>query len=124
MMLAHHLWAQTDRGKRADTDTWSRTLSAVGGELQGEFEATWGRLTAREQRLVTAIADNRASLFSRETRAAYGIAKTGSYRGAIEALRDSGEIVEAATPTKWRLVDPLFSLWVRSGRAWPVGPQG
>jgi hypothetical protein len=124
MMLAHHLWAQTDGGKRADTDTWSRTLSAVGGELQGEFEATWGRLTAREQRLVTAIADNRASLFSRETRAAYGIAKTGSYRGAIEALRDSGEIVEAATPTKWRLVDPLFSLWVRSGRAWPVGPQG
>jgi uncharacterized protein len=123
MMLAHHLYAETRRGEQADTDTWSRTLDAVGAELQGEFEATWARLSAREKRLVTAIAGNRTSLFSRESQATYGIAKTGSYRNAIEPLRDAGEIVAADTPTKWRLVDPLFSLWVRNGRAWPVSPS-
>ncbi len=53
----------------------------------------------------------------------YGIAKTVSYRNAIEPLRDAGEIVAADTPTKWRLVDPLFSLWVRNGHAWPVSPR-
>jgi uncharacterized protein len=123
MMLAHHLWAQTDRGTQADTDTWSSTLAAVGGELQGEFAATWARLNAREQRLVTAIADNRTSLFSRQSQATYGIAKTGAYRNSIEELRDTGEIVDADTPTKWRLVDPLLALWVRSDRSWPVRSQ-
>jgi hypothetical protein len=123
MMLAHHLYAQTGLGEAADTDAWSRTLDSVGAELGGEFEATWARLSAREKRFVTAIADNRTSLFSRESQAAYGIAKTGSYRNAIGALHDSGETVEAETPTKWRLVDPLFSLWVRNGRAWPVSPR-
>jgi hypothetical protein len=123
MMLAHHLYAQTGRGEQADTDTWSEALDFVGAELQGEFEATWARLSAREQRLVTAIADNRTTLFSRESQAAYGIPKTGSYRSAIEALRDSGETVAAETPSKWRLVDPLFAVWVRNGRAWPVSPR-
>jgi hypothetical protein len=83
-MLAHRLYAETGRGGQADTDTWSRTLDAVGAELQGEFEATWARLSAREKRLATAIANNRTSLFSQESQAAYGIAKTGSYRNAIE----------------------------------------
>ena len=72
---------------------------------------------------MTAIAENRTTLFSRASQTAYGIAKTGSYRSAIEALRDSGETVEAETPTRWRLVDPLFSLWARNGRAWPFSPH-
>lgn|SRR5215211_4632757 len=123
MMLAHHVFARTGPGEHADTDTWSEALDVVGAELQGEFEATWAGLSVREQRLVTAIADNRSPLFSRDSQATYGIPKTGSFRSAIEALRDSGETVPAETPTKWRLVDPLLALWVRNGRSWPFSPR-
>jgi hypothetical protein len=121
-MLAHHLYAEVRRGQEGDTDAWSRALGAVGGKLQGEFEAIWSGLTGREQRVATAIAENRTSLYSRESQRAYGIAKTGSYQSAIESLRDSGEIVEADTATKWRLIDPCLLFGCEAAARGPFPP--
>jgi hypothetical protein len=120
MMLAYHLFGQTELGTTADSDTWSQTLTAVGQELRGEFEAAWTRMTEREQRALSAIADNRAPLYSRTSETTHGIRKSGSYRAAIVGLEERGDIVRAPTPTRWRLVDPLLALWVRNGRSWPI----
>lgn len=120
MMLAYHLFDQTEPRTVADSDTWSRTLLAVGLELRDEFEEAWRRMSEREQRVLSAIADNRAPLYSLASQELHGIKKSGSFRAAISNLAARGDLVAGQTPTRWRVVDPLFAVWVRNGRAWPT----
>lgn len=97
-------------------------LASVGHDLDGELTAVWSGLTTTQQRVLTAIAENTATLYSQAVRARYGLPKTGANGTAIAALADAGEIVRApGERTGYRVVDPLLALWLRRGRAWQVG---
>jgi len=120
MLLAHHLFVATGPGEVADSDTWSAALAAACREVNGEITTLWERLPTTERRLVSAIADRQVGLFSRQATTAYGLPRTGANRRALLSLRDAGEIVEDREPPGWRVVDPLFALWLRNGRSWPL----
>ena len=120
MLLAHHLFERTPAGRAADSDRWAAALARASREIDGEVQATWRGLTGTQQRLVAIIADGGVRLASREATARFGLAKSGGHRSALESMEGEGHIVRANAPSGWRLVDPLFALWLRSGRAWPV----
>lgn len=119
MLLAHHLFERTPPGSEAGSDAWSDALDAAARDVDGEVQATWNGVSATQQRLLATIADGTLTLGGKDARLRYGLAKTGAHRGALEALEAQGQIVRADTPTGWRLVDPLFALWLRGGREWP-----
>jgi uncharacterized protein len=122
MLLAHHLFERTPPAGTADSDTWSAALLDAVREVDGEIHAAWRSLTATQQRLVSTIADGTVGLASREALARYGLAKSGAHRQALERLEGDGHLVRStATASGWQIVDPLFALWLRSGRAWPIG---
>jgi hypothetical protein len=120
MLLAHHLFGATKPGAAADSDAWTTALRGACREVNGEITTLWERLPTTERRLASAIADRQVGLFSRQATAAYGLPRTGANRRALLSLRDAGDIVEDDAPPGWRIVDPLFALWLRSGRSWPV----
>ena len=120
MLLAHHLWQQTTPGEPADTDTWQRALDTTGRELEDEFEALWRGYSTTKQRLLAAIAENAAALFSAHNRERHGLPTTGSHQKPLRELVSVGEIEEdPGTASGYRIIDPLFSLWVWGGRRWP-----
>jgi hypothetical protein len=120
MLLADHVWERTEPGRPSDTDTWQAAFGAVGAELEDEFAAVWRGYTTTESRLVAAIADNSGPLLSIRSRERTGLPKTGSHRKSLDRLTGEGDIAAASTPTGSEVVDPLFGLWVRSGRRWPA----
>jgi uncharacterized protein len=121
MQLAHHLYVQTPRGRRASTEGWSAALAATFTEAGGEIHTAWHSLTPTQQRVVSVLASRTVKLNSAEATRRYGLVKSGTSTGkALDHLEREGHIVPAAdTVAGWRLVDPLFDLWVRSGRCWP-----
>lgn len=121
MLLAHHLFERTPPAGTADSDTWAAALLDAVHEVDGEIQAAWRALGATQQRLVSTIADGTVGLASREALARYGLAKSGAHRRALERLEGEGHLVRsAATASGWQIVDPLFALWLRSGRAWQI----
>jgi hypothetical protein len=85
-------------------------------------EATTSRVAGAQQRILAAVAENTAPLHGREVRARHNLPKTGANAKAVAALVEAGEIVTApGTATGHRVVDPLFAVWLRGGRAWPYG---
>ncbi len=121
MQLAHHLYVQTPRGRRASTDSWSAALAATLIEASEEVYTAWHSLHPTQQRVVSVLASRTVKLNSAEATRRYGLVKSGTSTGkAIDQLAREGHIVPAVdTVTGWRLVDPLFDLWVRNGRSWP-----
>jgi hypothetical protein len=119
MLLAYHVYDRTRVHKSADTDTWARALDAACKEIDGEIQAVWRALPSSHQRLVTVIADGTIGLGTRAAKERYGLSRTGGHRVALEALEGDGQIVRADTRSGWSLVDPMFALWLRGGRAWP-----
>jgi len=128
MLLAHHVYERTRPRTTADSDTWSKALVAACKQVDGEVQATWRSLPTGQQRLVSVIADGTIGLATREARLRYGLPKSGGHRAGLESLEADGHIVRTAkspsaqegTVSGWKLVDPLFALWVRGGRAWPL----
>ncbi len=119
MQLASHLWSHTLRGAKADEETWARALASVGAEVEDELRARWDALSATQRRVLSAIASDEAPLFSAQTRDRHGTSK-GSTRPAVLPLVDGGDVEpDSNATTGYRVVDPLWRLWVASGRAWP-----
>ena len=121
MQLAHHLYLQTSRGRRASTDGWGAALAATFTEAGEEIYTAWHSLSPTQQRVVSVLASRTVKLNSAEATRRYGLVKSGTSTGkALDQLAREGGIVSAADAVAgWRLVDPLFDLWVRSGRSWP-----
>jgi hypothetical protein len=121
MQLAHHLYAQTPKNKRANTNTWMATLHATFVEAGEEMHTAWQSFSATQQRVVSVIAGGTIKLNSTEAASRFGLTKSGTSTGsAIAKLERDGHILPAdTTATGWRLTDPLFDLWVRNGRSWP-----
>jgi hypothetical protein len=119
MLLAHVMWARVDRGSTVDETVFAAALDQVlRVEARDELRAVWTGMPDTQRRVVTAVAENSAGLYSNETRRRVGGGRGGYLRQAVRALIDAGELVEdSATATGHRLVDPMFELWVRERRA-------
>lgn len=119
MLLAHFLWADTAPGERADDEAFDRAFKHVmGREVSDELRAVWSGLTDTQRRVITAVADNSSGLYSAATQARVGGARGGYLKQAAGELVDNGELVlDAATATGYRVIDPLLAIWVLDGRA-------
>jgi len=121
MQLAHHLYMQTSKSERADTDSWTAALQATFTEAGEEVHTAWQSFALTQQRVVSVIASATVKLNSAEATRRFGLTKSGSATAkAVANLERDGHILPSDTlPTGWRLTDPLLDLWVRNGRCWP-----
>ncbi len=120
MLLAHHLWEQTPRGAAADADAFAGALATVDRELKERFEQTWQSLgrAPNQRRVLLALAQSDASLYSRRTLEGFGLDKGGAESG-LRGLVSIGEVRPAGDDGPPRIVDPLLERWAaarRSGR--------
>ncbi len=119
MLLAHHLFEATSARRTATEETWGRALSRTCTEVTGEVTAAWAALSDLERRVLATVADEGVTLNGAEARARYGLQKSASSAVAADRLWAAGHLLEADTPTKWQVTDPLLRLWVAAGRRWP-----
>jgi hypothetical protein len=120
MLLASHLYERTAAGTAADTDTWTAALRSACLEVDGEIEEAWRGLTRTEQRIAALVADGHIQLGSKEAEFRFGVVHSGTNRQTAERMADEAVIVpDQGTASGWKVVDPLFGLWLRSGRRWP-----
>jgi len=119
MLLAHFLWELSARGTLVDEAVFARALDHVlDVEVSDELRAIWSNLPDTQRRVLAAVADNAAGLYSAATRERFGGGRGGYIKQAVKALVDAGELVaDETSPTRYRLVDPLLALWIRDRRA-------
>ncbi|MBA2792924.1 MAG: ATP-binding protein, partial [Thermoleophilaceae bacterium] len=112
MLLAHHLWEQTARGVTAGADEFAAALQAVQRETDERFEQTWLALAGapNQRRVLLALAQSDASLYSRRTLEAFALEKGGAESG-LRGLIALGEVQEVEGGLV--IVDPLLERWAR-----------
>ncbi len=118
MLLAHHLWEQTEPGATADEEHWDRAFTNALAELQEAFERTWDLLSANERRVLTAGAwigpwGSGTSLLSQDTLSRFKLNKSTAADVRDELVR-KGELNRG--PDDVELTDPLFEAWIASDR--------
>lgn len=119
MLLAHLLWEATGPRGAADDDTFAEAFAAAGRWLSEDFEATWGRWTLVERRVVTATASAPERLYARRTLQRFELSKASAQKAA-KRLIEGGELErDDRSPTGLRLIDPLLERWVGAGARWP-----
>jgi hypothetical protein len=120
MILAHALWEQLPETHSADTAAWERTLAHLPDYVtKDEMHARWDALTAIQQKVAEVVARREGSPFSVAVLARYNETKD-AVQGAVEALeREAVLLREHGRPFRGALVDPLFELWIATGRRWP-----
>jgi hypothetical protein len=116
MLLAHHLYERSKPGGTADIETWIDAQAGARLEAQGEIQLLWERCTSLERRALKTIAQRTVALGSKEAETRFGLLKGGSANAAVDRLfRDGHLIADEATRTRWRIVDPFVSAWLREG---------
>lgn len=115
MLLAHVLFERVGVGRTAGPVDWQQTLDAVMDMLGDEFRGHWSAIGKSQQRVLRAIAVYGSPL-AQAAQAAFGVTK-GSVAGAVQGLRDRGEIDQAG----YGIVDPLLERWLREGLGGPSG---
>ncbi|MDE3132701.1 MAG: hypothetical protein KGL15_01400 [Acidobacteriota bacterium] len=106
----------------ADTDIWTASLRSACLEVDGEIQEAWRGLTRTEQRIAALVADGQDRLGSKEAQARFGLARSGTNSRTAERMADEAIVVpDPDTASGWKITDPLFGLWLRSGRRWPPG---
>jgi hypothetical protein len=114
MLLAHHLFSATPKGRTADLDTWMRAHAAARREAHGEIQIVWDRCSDLERRVLKTVAHRTVPLTGKEAQERFGLAKSGSTQVAVERFgRDGTLIADAANRTGWRVVDPFLAAWLR-----------
>jgi hypothetical protein len=118
MLLAHSVFECVGSKGQADASTFVQALDHVlAVEAGDELRTLWSALTAGQRRALTAIAENRGSLYGHAVQARVGGTRGGSVTTALRSLIDTGEVISDPTSTTgYRVVDPLFAYWVQAGR--------
>lgn len=120
MLLAHHLYELTGRGRPAGGETWLRALRATQHAVTGEVEADWANLGRVERKILSIVAARSITLGGAEARERYALSRGGSNSRAAESLWRDGHIApDSETATGWRVVDPMLERWLAAGREWP-----
>jgi hypothetical protein len=114
MLLAHHLFRETPKGRAADLTAWTRAHEHARREAHGEIQIVWDSCSDLERRILKAIAQRTVPLMGREAAERFGLAKSGSTQVAVDRLvRDGTLVADGATRTGWRIVDPFLGAWLR-----------
>jgi hypothetical protein len=117
ILLAHFLWEQVPpRGAGDEGMFWAALDHVIEVEVRDELRAIWNGLPVTQRRVLVAIAENTAALYSAANQRQFGGSRGGSLKAAVGKLVDLGEVVEADTRSGYALVDPLLAYWVRAGR--------
>ena len=113
MLLAHHLYEQTERGSSASTDEWVAAYAAAKLDATSEVQAAWDSWNNTERRLMAVIARRAIPLQGRVAQEEFGVSKTGGNQHTITGLEREGYLVaDETTSTGWRVVDPLLEQWL------------
>jgi hypothetical protein len=112
MLLAHHLWEQTERGQTADEETYQAVLEAVDRETKERFERTWLDLGSApaQRRVLAALANSQQSLYSKTTLLAFELDKSVAQQ-ATQALIYDGDVIRV--DGRFEIVDPLLERWLQ-----------
>jgi hypothetical protein len=114
MLLAHHLYSRTRRGRAADAETWLVADDAARREAAGELEVLWSGSTTLERRVLKVVAHRTVALQGREAAERFGLAKSGSTAVALDRLvRDGVLVADAASRSGYRVLDPFLAAWLR-----------
>jgi uncharacterized protein len=120
MLLAHHLYENTERRTAASTEEWVKAYAAATLDATPEVQAAWDSWNNSERRIMSVIATRTTPLQGRVAQDEFGVSKTGGNRLTISGLEREGQLVsDDTTRTGWRVVDPLLERWLANGRAWP-----
>jgi len=92
MMLAHHLWQRTPRGRAADEQTWVQAPHQAAADTAPLMRAIWRALTVNGRRVARALALTSTPLCGDDTAAAVGIKRT-SIRSALERMIDNAAVI-------------------------------
>lgn len=109
MLLAHHVWRRTPRGRSADEDTVGVAVDSALEELADAHAEVLAHLRASHERFLALIAYGRRP-FARDSLAAMGLTK-GDAQSAERALLNAGRLER--TQSGLRLADPLLGARLR-----------
>jgi uncharacterized protein len=114
MLLAHHLYERTRRGRPADVDVWLAALDDARRETLGEIQVLWDACTDVERRVLKVIAQRTVALGGRDAELRFGLARGGTNKVTVTRLVAEGHVIaDETTRTGWRIVDPLLAAWLR-----------
>ncbi|HWY18713.1 MAG TPA: ATP-binding protein [Solirubrobacteraceae bacterium] len=95
--------------------SWAETLEVALRDLREPFRQLWASHTNETDRqVIRALAAGSRSLFAAETLEEFELSKSGASR-ARDRLLKSG-VIRRGNDGEYRLADPLFALWIKSGR--------
>jgi uncharacterized protein len=109
MLLAHRLWDVVPHGEAATLRSWEDALAAAMLEVGPELEADWRRLSVVEQKTLRAVVAGGGSPFRGAVLERVALSKP-SAQTALRNLTARSDV--EATEGGYRLVDPLFKLWI------------
>jgi uncharacterized protein len=109
MLLAHRLWHVVPHGDAATLRSWDEALAAAMLEVRPELEADWRRLSVVEQKTLRAVIAGGGSPFRGAILEGVALSKP-SAQTALRNLTARSDV--EATEDGYRLVDPLFALWI------------
>lgn len=112
MLIAHHLWEQTERETLADRAAFDRALTSVDRETNERFEGTWHSLSGapNQRKVLTALALSEDTLYSKRTLADFKLNKGQAQSGEAGLIR-AGEVRKVSGRSE--IVDPLLERWIQ-----------
>jgi hypothetical protein len=119
ILLSHFLWERVKPQTTGDEQDFLAALDRVlEVEIRDELRAIWNGLPVSQRRVLVAIAENAAPLYSAANQRQFGGSRGGSLKSAVTRLLEAGEVVEnPTTRSGYAPVDPLLAYWVRAGRS-------
>ena len=109
MLLAHRLWEEVPQGEAATHASWQRAYAAALAQLDPELDAHWQRLTTVEQKTLRAVVGGGGSPYRTALLERLDLQKASAQQ-ALRNLSGRGEVER--DERRYRLVDPLFAVWI------------
>jgi uncharacterized protein len=109
MLLAHRLWEEVPQGEAATHTSWQRAHAAALAQLEPELDAHWQRLTTVEQKTLRAVVGGGGSPYRTALLERLDLQKASAQQ-ALRNLSSRGEVER--DERRYRLVDPLFAVWI------------
>ena len=109
--LCYFLWAETEEGAAAGSEQFEIALAKLLRSEHSHFSDLWGRSTANQRLLLTALADAPGRPLSEGYRAEHGLRGASTTQKAIDALVHQ-EIV-AKQGGFVRIAEPFYEEWIR-----------
>ena len=112
--LGRRLTERIEARQAAGIEEWALAEDAAKREASGEIEVLWEACSTLERRVLKAIAHRDVPLAGKEAARRFGLAKSGSTQVAVDRLFRDGVLVrDDATRSRWRILDPFLSAWLR-----------